>query len=310
MITSIRFHGRGGQGAKTASRIVGSAAFRSGLTAQDSPVYGAERRGAPVAAYTRLARGPIRERGIIARPHLVVVADETLLADPSARVTEGLTERTAVFVNSPKSPEQLQAATGVSGHVTTLDLTGRALGRFGKATAVSAPLGAVACRLLGLTAEALRESVEKELADLYLPAPVIEDNLALASECYDAVPLVPLPIELAAGEAPAGLWTPTYEEPTRGTARIAVGANASLRQTGGWRTFRPVLVPDKCNGCWLCFVYCPDGVIAMTGDDRPEIDYDHCKGCQICVQECPTEALVAVREEGGGAAWQAEGRET
>jgi len=307
LITSIRFHGRGGQGAKTASRIVGSAAFRSGFTAQDSPIYGAERRGAPLAAYTRLAHGPIRERGIITRPHLVVVADETLLADPAARVAEGITEQTAVFVNSPKSPEQLREPSGLSGRATTLDLTGRALQRFGKATALSAPLGAVACRLLGLTAEALRASVEKELGDLRLPAAVIEDNLALASECYDAVPLVPLPGELPAGEAPAGLWTPTYEPPTKGTARIAVGANASLRQTGGWRTFRPVLVPDKCNGCWLCFVYCPDGVIAMTGDDRPEIDYDHCKGCQICVQECPTEALVAVREEGGGVAWRAKG---
>jgi len=82
----VRFHGRGGQGAKTASRIVGAAAFREGFTAQDSPVYGAERRGAPVAAYTRLAHGPILERGVISRPNLVVVADETLLDDPAAGV--------------------------------------------------------------------------------------------------------------------------------------------------------------------------------------------------------------------------------
>jgi len=54
----IRFHGRGGQGMKTASRIVSTAAFREGLSAQDSPIYGAERRGAPVAAFTRITNTP------------------------------------------------------------------------------------------------------------------------------------------------------------------------------------------------------------------------------------------------------------
>ena len=61
----IRFHGRGGQGMKTASRILGSAAFHAGLVVQDSPVYGAERPGTPMAAFTRIAREPILERGAI-----------------------------------------------------------------------------------------------------------------------------------------------------------------------------------------------------------------------------------------------------
>ncbi len=100
-MTRIRFHGRGGQGAKTASRILGTAAFLEGFTAQDSPIYGAERRGAPVTAYTRLARGPILERGLISQPDLVIVADETLLTDTAARVLEGVTEEVAVFVSTP-----------------------------------------------------------------------------------------------------------------------------------------------------------------------------------------------------------------
>jgi pyruvate ferredoxin oxidoreductase gamma subunit len=85
----LRFHGRGGQGVKTASRIVGTAAFLAGLHAQDSPVYGAERRGAAVAAYTRIDREPIRERGVILEPDLILLADETLLADPAAGVLAG-----------------------------------------------------------------------------------------------------------------------------------------------------------------------------------------------------------------------------
>ena len=69
----IRFHGRGGQGMKTASRILGAAAFHAGYVVQDAPVYGAERRGAPMAACTRIARTSILERGVIVQADLVVV---------------------------------------------------------------------------------------------------------------------------------------------------------------------------------------------------------------------------------------------
>lgn len=305
MIRRVRFHGRGGQGAKTASRILGTAAFRDGFTAQDAPVYGAERRGAPVAAYTRIAREPIRERGVITGPHLVVVADETLLDDPAARVRDGVTRETSVFVNTPQSLQELRRRHDLAGPLIVLDLTGRVIARFGKAAAVSAPLGAVACRLLGLTPESTQAAIAEELNQLGLSQELVARNLALAMECFAAVPIVAMPAARPIPETPDRLWSPRYEPPTRGTARIAVGGNAPLKQTGGWRTFRPVLQPDKCNGCWLCFVYCPDAVIAMTPDDRPQIDYEHCKGCQICVQECPTGALVATREQEGGAAWQA-----
>ena len=80
-IKRVRFHGRGGQGMKTASRIVGTAAFMEGYYAQDFPVYGAERRGAPIMAFTRLSDNPILERGIITQPDINIIADETLLDD-------------------------------------------------------------------------------------------------------------------------------------------------------------------------------------------------------------------------------------
>lgn len=294
----VRFHGRGGQGAKTAARILGTVAFKEGFTAQDSPIYGAERRGAPVAAFTRFARGPIWERGVIERPDLVVVADETLLSDPAARVYEGVADRTAVFVNTTKTPEELQEGTRSPGRLTTLDVTGLVLAKLGKAGPLSAALGAVAARLVGFTAENLRAAVAEELGSLGLSPSAIEQDLALTVECFQRVPVVPVG-EAAAEEAGAGalsLWTPTYDPPTRGTARIAACANASLRKTGDWRVFRPVLEPEKCNGCTLCFVYCPEAAIALTAGDRPVIDYDHCKGCMLCVEECPTKALKVERE--------------
>jgi len=304
-VIAVRFHGRGGQGAKTASRILGTAAFLEGFVAQDSPIYGAERRGAPVVAYTRIAKEPIRERGLIVHPDLVVVADASLIPDPAARVLEGIDERTAVFINSPLTPEQFHAQGSLPGRSTMLDLTGIALRQFGKRGAISALLGAVAGRLVGLRWESIHDAIARELADLGLPAPDIERNQDVALNCYDAVRPVPVEAGVPQPILPAKLQPPTYEPPTRGTARISAAANSVLRETGGWRTFRPVLVPDKCNGCWLCFVYCPDGVISMNKDDKPVIDYDHCKGCQICVHECPTDALVAEREKEGGVAWTA-----
>lgn len=297
----IRFHGRGGQGAKTASRIVGSAAFLSGFTAQDSPIYGAERRGAPVAAYTRFAHGPILERGLISQPDLVVVADETLLTDPVAHVLEGVTEATAVFVNTTRSPEEIHAASSVAGRLSTMGLTGLALAKLGRVGALSAPLGAAAARLLGLSLESLHAAVAQELQSLGLAASVVEQNLALATDCFQAVPIVPVGEATTEQAQPALLWSPRYDPPTRGTARIAAGANTPLRKTGDWRTFRPVLIPEKCNGCWLCYVYCPDAAISLNGQDRPIIDYDHCKGCMLCVEECPTHALVSEREAVEGA---------
>jgi pyruvate ferredoxin oxidoreductase gamma subunit len=292
----VRFHGRGGQGAKTASRIVGTAAFLSGFTAQDSPIYGAERRGAPVAAYTRLAHGPILERGLISQPDLVVVADETLLSDPLARVLEGVTEATAVFVNTMRSPDEIHAASSVSGRLSTMDLTGMSLAKMGRVGALSAPLGATAARLLGLSRESLLAALSQELRSLGVTASVVEQNLALATDCFRAVPIVPVGESPTGQAGPASLWSPLYEPPTRGTARIAAGANTPIRKTGDWRTFRPVLIPEKCNGCWLCYVYCPDAAITLTQTDKPVIDYDHCKGCMLCVEECPTHALVAERE--------------
>lgn len=296
---SIRFHGRGGQGAKTASRIVGTAAFLEGFTAQDSPIYGAERRGAPVAAFTRIAKEPIRERGLIARPDLVVVADASLIGDPSARVLDGVDECTALFVNSPLTPDQLRARTSVSGRLTVLDLTDLALKQFGKRGAISALLGAVAGRLAGLRPESIREAIVRELTDLGLTAPVIERNQALAMQCFEAVQPVTLEPGPRAPVPSAQLRTPTYDPPTRGTAGITAGPNSAIRSVSGWRTFRPVLRPDLCNGCWLCFASCPEGAITIKPDGKPAVYYPHCKGCLDCVEVCPTDAMTVEREPEG-----------
>jgi pyruvate ferredoxin oxidoreductase delta subunit len=65
--------------------------------------------------------------------------------------------------------------------------------------------------------------------------------------------------------------------------------------TGSWRISRPIVNPEKCNGCLLCWLFCPEAVISR--EDR-SIDYDFCKGCGICEAECPKQAITMVKEEG------------
>lgn len=293
---AIRFHGRGGQGAKTASRILGTAAFLEGYHAQDSPIYGAERRGAPVAAYTRIGKEPIRERGVIVLPDLVVVADASLIADPSARITEGVDERTAVFVNTWLDGDSLRAQTSLLGRLTTLDLNEIAFRHFGKRGAISALLGAVAGRLVGLGRNSIREAIARELADLGLASSVIESNQDVALRCFDAVPTITIEEGPRRPVAIASLRVPSYDPPSRGTASVTAGPNSAIRSMSGWRMFRPVLRPGLCNGCWLCFANCPEGAISIKPDGKPAIYYPHCKGCLDCVEVCPTDALTVERE--------------
>jgi pyruvate ferredoxin oxidoreductase delta subunit len=82
--------------------------------------------------------------------------------------------------------------------------------------------------------------------------------------------------------------------PAKGRERLAISKpkKGASGKTGGWRTFRPVIEPDKCSKCSLCSLYCPEGAIS----DDLEIDYDFCKGCGICAEECPGKAIRMERE--------------
>ena len=72
----------------------------------------------------------------------------------------------------------------------------------------------------------------------------------------------------------------------------------AMGKTGSWRIFRPNVDYVKCNGCTLCWIYCPDSAITRREDDKPIIDYDYCKGCGVCANVCPVKAIEMQREEG------------
>ena len=119
-LLEIRWHGRGGQGAKTASQLLADAAFMSGKYVQSFPEYGPERSGAPITAYNRISDERCNIHSNIYEPDYVVVVDETLLA--SVDVTAGIREEGAVLINSPKSPAELRPALrGYTGRICTID---------------------------------------------------------------------------------------------------------------------------------------------------------------------------------------------
>ena len=116
----IRWHGRGGQGAKTACLLLADAAFSSGKYVQGFPEYGPERMGAPITAYNRISdeRCPVHSN--IYNPDYVVVVDETLLE--SVDVTAGLSEDGAIIVNTAKAPDAIRPyLNGYKGQVCTID---------------------------------------------------------------------------------------------------------------------------------------------------------------------------------------------
>lgn len=128
----IRWHGRGGQGAKTAALLLADVAFKTGAYVQGFPEYGPERMGAPITAYNRISKSEIRVHSNIYTPDLVVVVDETLLL--SVDVTDGLKEDGAIIVNTSKSAEEiLPLLNGYKGRVFTVDarkISVKALGKY------------------------------------------------------------------------------------------------------------------------------------------------------------------------------------
>jgi pyruvate ferredoxin oxidoreductase gamma subunit len=292
----VRFHGRGGHGIKTASRILGTAAFRTGLAVQDFPVYGAERRGAALAAFTRIATEPIRERGVITHPDLIVLADETLLEDSSSGVLSGVEGATAVFVNSSAGPAALGSRYAIPCPIHTLDLTALTLEFLGRGSALSTPLGAAACALTGpIPEEALVRAVREELAELHLQPDVLERNVALARRVYAALPAVS-PREDQALAAKGSIHTPTYDSGPAGVPMIFAPGNSPRRHTGSWRLFRPAIDRAACTRCLLCLIRCPDAAITLDPQGYPVIDYDNCKGCMICAEECPVRCIGEQQE--------------
>ncbi len=176
-LLEIRWHGRGGQGAKTASLLLADAAFNTGKYIQGFPEYGPERMGAPITAYNRISDTPITIHSNIYEPDYVVVVDDTLL--DSVDVTSGLKETGAIVINTTKSPEILrQKLKGYNGDVYTIDarkISEDALGRYFPNTPM---LAAIVKVTKIMTDEELMKDMEGSFKHKFAKKPeVIDGNM-------------------------------------------------------------------------------------------------------------------------------------
>ena len=173
----IRWHGRGGQGAKTASLLLADAAFNTGKYIQGFPEYGPERMGAPITAYNRISDEPITIHSNIYYPDYVVVVDDTLLE--SVDVTSGLKEEGAILINTTKPAEVLrEELKGYKGDIYTLDarkISLETLGRYFPNT----PMLAGIVKVSGImTDEELIEDMKGSFKHKFAKKPeVIEGNM-------------------------------------------------------------------------------------------------------------------------------------
>ena len=173
----IRWHGRGGQGAKTAALLLADVAFKTGQYVQGFPEYGPERMGAPITAYNRISKEVIRVHSNIYTPDLVVVVDETLLH--SVNVTAGLKEEGAIIVNTPKTAEEIKPLlNGYTGKVFTVDARRISVEALGK-NFPNSPMLAAAVAVSGVMSqdEFLKEMQESYQHKFAKKPEVIEGNM-------------------------------------------------------------------------------------------------------------------------------------
>ena len=183
----VRWHGRGGQGAKTAALLLADVAFKTGAYVQGFPEYGPERMGAPITAYNRISRKEIRVHSNIYEPDLVVVVDETLL--DSVDVTAGLKKEGAIIVNTAKKASDIKdKLRGYEGRVYTVDaraISVAALGKYFPNTPMLASAVAVSKVMeKDVFIKEMRASYEHKFAK---KPEVIDGNMKALTDTFDAL---------------------------------------------------------------------------------------------------------------------------
>lgn len=160
-VLEIRWHGRGGQGAKTAAAMVAEVAVEAGKYAQAAPEYGAEREGAPIKAYTRISGTPIRVHDAIYYPDIVIVLDDTLLE--GLGVEDGLVEDGVLLVNTKQSPADVRAKLGIEGpKVYTIDATTIAIDEIKRPIPNTVMMGALAAVSDVVDVPHIKKSIDKK----------------------------------------------------------------------------------------------------------------------------------------------------
>ena len=185
-MVEVRWHGRGGQGAKTASYILAVAAAEQGWQVQAFPEYGAERRGAPMRSYVRISDKPIRLRSGVKEPSVVVVLDSSLLAGEN--VAAGVPSGGLIIVNGTEDPAALKQRLGLPADVKVgvVDATTIANQTIGRPIPNTPMLGALA-KLSDIVSLPAAEAAVRKTLGKKLAAAVVEGNIQALERAYEEV---------------------------------------------------------------------------------------------------------------------------
>ncbi len=290
----IRIHGRGGQGAVLAAELLVVAAFEDNLYGQAFPAFGGERRGAPVQAFVRLDTRPIRVRHRVDRPDYLVVLDASLLE--MTDIMQGLAPDGFLLINNEKPASAL--AWSSAGLVYSIPATRIALQVLGQPLVNPAMLGAFAAATDTVSLAAIQTAFRRRF-----PGDLGDKNSLAAQTAYDWFRQTkPDPVRVVGTghQVDTAVWesSPGLGAPGRPLHFAAVTAprTALAYPTGAWRYNRPVFDAEKCNGCGLCAMYCPDGCV-LVENKKYYPDYQYCKGCGICAWECHADAIQMIPEQ-------------
>lgn len=300
----VLWHGRGGQGAFTAARLLGAAATLAGKRyALAFPSFGPERRGAPMRAFTKISEAPIGDRTAVTRADIVVYLDGTLFAPG----WEGELKPGGVcLVNSAEPIDDER--------VISIDANALAEARLGRPIPNTVFLGLIAGLGTCVTGDEVKEAIRQ-----YMPEKLHVKNIELVEEAMGLAAAGTAGAAVAEVTAVSGPEVAVVEPSARPasvipTLRTSVpGPDVYAQDTcfeggyltqknAGWRNVRPQVDADTCTGCLQCYLYCPDGTIFKRETDeakpKPAIafDYDFCKGCGVCASVCKFGAIAMVSE--------------
>jgi len=288
----IRFHGRGGAGSVLASRALAKAAFCAGKKSVTFPSFGAERRGAPVLAFTRIDTKKIYKRTQIYEPDIIAVLDSALIE--FIDVAKGLKDSGIGVLNSSKKADEIKLSKSIN--VGVVDATKIANEILEKPITNSALLGA----LIKSSSIVEFSFLEKAIMSVFgskLGEKQAKKNVEVARIAYD---------ETSFGMTRGGRnynhkkqWLPTIQEFPIGTVipKItlengeSIGPGSAItRFTGTWSHYKARINQEKCIQCLKCMFHCPEGTIHRNGS-KLKVDIRYCKGCRICENVCPVNAI-------------------
>jgi 2-oxoacid:acceptor oxidoreductase gamma subunit (pyruvate/2-ketoisovalerate family) len=302
----VRGHGKAGGGLLLALQSFGAAiAMEPRMDVQDWPLFSSARKGANICAYMRIAVGAVEMTCQVTEPDIALLMNEA--AAKEVDFAQGTTSAIYV-VNTPDSPEATAERYRLGGTVVTiagdalgLEHLGRPLANVAVVAALAQTTGLVDCNVA-------RESIEKSLTKRRIPERLVLANLGLYDAALERV---------RTAEIPSGPSTVHSSPRFQGYGQLPAGAQSQLRtsrrnHTAGYgRPGVRIEFADptaRCNGCSLCVVQCPEGIIEFTADpSRGAIVHgakfaDYCKACRECVAACPldlfSEVAAATRPEG------------